>query len=262
MYSIPQQAVTNGYWKIEYLRAQPTAAASLEVKKPGLSPGTSAIHPLSAAASPPNPGGELTGRSVYGRSDGASSFAGKAAQAELQLVGHAHDGSAGQDRGLAGKDLLLHARGGADGNLARATVGVPAEPSHRDRVGPEILEALEERAVRGHLAFDAAHAKGDQAKRASPRLERSRTFRMRKALRWTAGGQHFRHFCAHARSHRRGMISSSRELVPVGNGTKAAVGWHRGATTLRTEDLVLVVINTATSAGGPNTCPPIRPARQ
>src|SRR5213594_4700136 len=56
MYSIPQQAVTNGYWKIEYLRAQPTAAASLEVKKPGLSPETSAIRPLSAAASHPSPG--------------------------------------------------------------------------------------------------------------------------------------------------------------------------------------------------------------
>ena len=32
MYSIPQHAVTNGYWKIEYLRAQPRAASRRLVK--------------------------------------------------------------------------------------------------------------------------------------------------------------------------------------------------------------------------------------
>src|SRR5213593_1090998 len=34
MYSIPQQAVTKGYWKIEYLRAQPRASSSRLVKNP------------------------------------------------------------------------------------------------------------------------------------------------------------------------------------------------------------------------------------
>src|SRR5437870_11082925 len=34
MYSIPQQAVTNGYWKIEYFRAQPMASSSRLVTKP------------------------------------------------------------------------------------------------------------------------------------------------------------------------------------------------------------------------------------
>ena len=33
MYSMPQHAVTNGYWKIEYFRAQPIASSSFEVKK-------------------------------------------------------------------------------------------------------------------------------------------------------------------------------------------------------------------------------------
>src|SRR2546422_2062425 len=33
MYSIPQQAVTNGYWKIEYFLAHPMASSSLPVKK-------------------------------------------------------------------------------------------------------------------------------------------------------------------------------------------------------------------------------------
>jgi hypothetical protein len=32
---MPQQAVTNGYWKIEYLRAHPITRSSLEVKNPG-----------------------------------------------------------------------------------------------------------------------------------------------------------------------------------------------------------------------------------
>src|SRR4029077_9973458 len=32
MYSIPQHAVTKGYWKIEYFRAQPMASSSLLVK--------------------------------------------------------------------------------------------------------------------------------------------------------------------------------------------------------------------------------------
>src|SRR5436190_16429787 len=32
MYSIPQHAVTKGYWKIEYFRAQPIAASSRLVK--------------------------------------------------------------------------------------------------------------------------------------------------------------------------------------------------------------------------------------
>src|SRR6266446_4599826 len=34
MYSIPQQAVTKGYWKIEYFRAQPMASSSRLVKNP------------------------------------------------------------------------------------------------------------------------------------------------------------------------------------------------------------------------------------
>src|SRR3990172_3490132 len=34
MYSIPQQAVTNGYWKIENFRAHPMASASRLVKNP------------------------------------------------------------------------------------------------------------------------------------------------------------------------------------------------------------------------------------
>jgi hypothetical protein len=34
MYSIPQQAVTKGYWKIEYFRAQPIASSSRLVKNP------------------------------------------------------------------------------------------------------------------------------------------------------------------------------------------------------------------------------------
>jgi hypothetical protein len=38
MYSIPQQAVTNGYTKIEYLRAHATALSSFDVKNPGPSP--------------------------------------------------------------------------------------------------------------------------------------------------------------------------------------------------------------------------------
>jgi hypothetical protein len=33
MYSMPQQAVTKGYWKIENLRAQPKASFNFEVKK-------------------------------------------------------------------------------------------------------------------------------------------------------------------------------------------------------------------------------------
>src|SRR2546426_5444278 len=33
MYSMPQHAVTNGYWKMEYLRAHPMASSSREVKK-------------------------------------------------------------------------------------------------------------------------------------------------------------------------------------------------------------------------------------
>ena len=33
MYSMPQQAVTNGYWKMEYFRAQPMASSSFVVKK-------------------------------------------------------------------------------------------------------------------------------------------------------------------------------------------------------------------------------------
>jgi hypothetical protein len=41
MYSMPQQAVTNGYWKMEYLRAQPTTRSSLEVKNPGPASGVS-----------------------------------------------------------------------------------------------------------------------------------------------------------------------------------------------------------------------------
>src|SRR5947209_18651984 len=32
MYSIPQHAVTNGYWKIEYFRAQPIASSRRLVK--------------------------------------------------------------------------------------------------------------------------------------------------------------------------------------------------------------------------------------
>src|SRR5213592_1023569 len=32
MYSMPQHAVTNGYWKIEYFRAQPMASSSLDVR--------------------------------------------------------------------------------------------------------------------------------------------------------------------------------------------------------------------------------------
>src|SRR4029453_9112325 len=34
MYSMPQHAVTNGYWKIEYFRAQPIASSSRLVKNP------------------------------------------------------------------------------------------------------------------------------------------------------------------------------------------------------------------------------------
>src|SRR5688500_7953587 len=34
MYSIPQHAVTNGYWKIENLRAQPMASSSRVVRNP------------------------------------------------------------------------------------------------------------------------------------------------------------------------------------------------------------------------------------
>jgi len=37
MYSIPQQAVTNGYWKMEFFRAQPKASERLLSKKPMLS---------------------------------------------------------------------------------------------------------------------------------------------------------------------------------------------------------------------------------
>src|SRR5437867_11019322 len=33
MYSMPQHAVTNGYWKMEYFRAHPMASSSREVKK-------------------------------------------------------------------------------------------------------------------------------------------------------------------------------------------------------------------------------------
>lgn len=33
MYSIPQHAVTKGYWKIEYFRAQPIALSRRLVKK-------------------------------------------------------------------------------------------------------------------------------------------------------------------------------------------------------------------------------------
>ena len=36
MYSIPQQAVTNGYWKIEYFCAQPMASSRRVVRKEGL----------------------------------------------------------------------------------------------------------------------------------------------------------------------------------------------------------------------------------
>ena len=35
MNSIPQQAVTKGYWKMEYFRAQPTASSSRVVITPG-----------------------------------------------------------------------------------------------------------------------------------------------------------------------------------------------------------------------------------
>src|SRR5260370_23443152 len=35
MYSIPQHAVTKGYWKIEYLRAQPIASSRRLVKNDG-----------------------------------------------------------------------------------------------------------------------------------------------------------------------------------------------------------------------------------
>src|SRR6266446_2893624 len=34
MYSIPQHAVTNGYWKIEYFRAQPIASSIRLVRNP------------------------------------------------------------------------------------------------------------------------------------------------------------------------------------------------------------------------------------
>src|SRR5262245_5320192 len=34
MYSMPQQAVTNGYWKMENFRAQPMASSSLVVRNP------------------------------------------------------------------------------------------------------------------------------------------------------------------------------------------------------------------------------------
>src|SRR5262245_43344672 len=34
MYSMPQHAVTNGYWKMEYLRAQPIASSSRLVRNP------------------------------------------------------------------------------------------------------------------------------------------------------------------------------------------------------------------------------------
>src|SRR5207245_255074 len=37
MYSMPQQAVTNGYWKREFARAQPSAPESLRSKKPSAS---------------------------------------------------------------------------------------------------------------------------------------------------------------------------------------------------------------------------------
>ncbi len=38
MYSMPQQAVTNGYWKMEFFRAQPRALERFFSKKPMLSP--------------------------------------------------------------------------------------------------------------------------------------------------------------------------------------------------------------------------------
>src|SRR4051794_24330694 len=37
MYSMPQQAVTNGYWKSEYLRAQPSPFDTIFSKKPSAS---------------------------------------------------------------------------------------------------------------------------------------------------------------------------------------------------------------------------------
>src|SRR3989442_7990739 len=49
MYSIPQQAVTKGYWKIENFRAQPMASPRRLVKNPA-SPDIS--HPLQGAVVP------------------------------------------------------------------------------------------------------------------------------------------------------------------------------------------------------------------
>src|SRR6266545_2704903 len=49
MYSIPQHAVTKGYWKMEYLRAQPIASWRRLVKK-GVSPAISL--PLQGAVVP------------------------------------------------------------------------------------------------------------------------------------------------------------------------------------------------------------------
>jgi hypothetical protein len=43
IYSIPQQAVTNGYWKMEYLLAQPIRRSSFDVKNPGPSPESKAM---------------------------------------------------------------------------------------------------------------------------------------------------------------------------------------------------------------------------
>jgi len=46
MYSMPQQAVTKGYTKIEYFRAQPMTLSILDAIKPGPSPETISIsHP-------------------------------------------------------------------------------------------------------------------------------------------------------------------------------------------------------------------------
>jgi len=43
MYFMPQQAVTKGYWKMEYFRAHPMARSSFEVKNPGPAPDSPAI---------------------------------------------------------------------------------------------------------------------------------------------------------------------------------------------------------------------------
>src|SRR5215510_13676530 len=56
MYSMPQHAVTNGYWKMEYFRAQPRASSSFEVKKPPTPtrslPLRSSLLPLEASLAP------------------------------------------------------------------------------------------------------------------------------------------------------------------------------------------------------------------